>query len=63
MNELLRKNITKHVSLDENQLQQFYDLFEFRTFKKKTFFILRERYALLRVSASMASFVLLFRCQ
>lgn len=39
MNKLLRDNITKHVSLQEDELQQFYDLFELRSFKKKTLFL------------------------
>lgn len=39
MNQLLRNNIAKHVSLGEDQLQQFHDLFEPRLFKKKSYFL------------------------
>ena len=39
MNDLLRKNIVKHIALTEEQFKQFYDLFEFRSFKKKTHFL------------------------
>lgn len=37
--QLLRNNITKNISLKEEQLQQFCDLFEYRAFKKKTHFL------------------------
>jgi CRP-like cAMP-binding protein len=39
MNELLRNNIAKHLSLPEAELQQFYDLFEHKDFKRKSYFL------------------------
>lgn len=38
MIELLRNNIAKHLPLSEAELQQFYDLFEHKDFKRKSYF-------------------------
>jgi CRP-like cAMP-binding protein len=41
MNELLQKNIAVHISLSENEMEAFCNLFEYKTIKKKSF-LLRE---------------------
>jgi CRP-like cAMP-binding protein len=41
MNELLKANIAKHISLTEQEMQQFGNLFMLKSFKKKEF-LLRE---------------------
>jgi CRP-like cAMP-binding protein len=39
MNDLFCKNIANHVLLESEQLQQFYNLFEYRSYKKKACFL------------------------
>ncbi|WP_431198863.1 hypothetical protein ACRQ5D_33135 [Mucilaginibacter sp. P25] len=49
MNQLLRNNIARHVSLSEDQLQQFHDLFEPRLFKKKAIFYQKDKFVPMKV--------------